>query len=169
MLHLSDELIIFEILTRVPARAVGRSKIVCKKWHALLLTQHFVKMHCSRSLIASNQRAILIDDLTCSAHPIDFQSGDYGPGTILTSPFSIVKTYSHLDRLLCVCLNHTSELLLWNPVTQAYKLLSTPERNGYFEYNADAFGLYIDTDDDYKVLHAKRRSVNLLLVSILGD
>ncbi|KAL8257362.1 hypothetical protein R6Q59_029403 [Mikania micrantha] len=122
-------------------------------------------MHCSRSLIASNQRAILIDDTTCSAHPIDFQSGDYGRGTILTFPFNDVKIYSHLDGLLCVCLNQTSELLLWNPVTQAYKLLSTPDRNGFFEYDDDAVGLYIDAEDNYKVLHVKRRN-GVFIVSV---
>lgn len=156
MVDLSDELIVFEILTRVPAKVVGRSKSVCKKWYALMLTQHFVKIHCSRSLISSNQRALLVDDLTCSIHPINFQSGDFGPGTIHCFPFSDVSIYSHLDGLLCVCLNRTSELLLWNPVTCAYKHLSTPDRHGFFEHNVDAIGLYIDAYDDYKVLHVKR-------------
>ncbi|KAL8214158.1 hypothetical protein R6Q57_003607 [Mikania cordata] len=157
MVHISDELIIFEILTRVPARTVGRSNCVCKKWKALLLTPQFVKIHCSRSLIAANQRAVLVDDLTCSAHPINFQSGDYGPCTILSFPFNNVTIYSHLDGLLCVHLNHTSELALWNPVIGSYKLLSTHDRHGFIEHNADAVGLYIDAYDDYKVLHIKRR------------
>ncbi|KAL8211204.1 hypothetical protein R6Q57_005641 [Mikania cordata] len=157
MVHISDELMIFEILTRVPTRIVGCSNCVCKKWKALLLTPQFVKIHCSRSLIAANQRAVLVDDLTCSAHPINFQSGDYRPGTILSFPFYNVTIYSHLDRLLCVRLNHTSELALWNLVTGSYKLLSTHDRHGLFEHNADAVGLYIDAYDDYKVLHIKRR------------
>ncbi|KAL8223136.1 hypothetical protein R6Q57_020535 [Mikania cordata] len=157
MVHIYDELIIFEILTRVPARTVGRSNCVCKKWKALLLTPQFVKIHCSRSLIAANQRVVLVDDLTCSAHPINFQSGDYGPGTILSFPFNNVTIYSHLDGLLSVRLNHTSELALWNPVTGSYKLLSTHDRHGFFEHNVDAVGLYIDAYDDYKVLHIKRR------------
>ncbi|KAL8252179.1 hypothetical protein R6Q59_035872, partial [Mikania micrantha] len=157
MVHLSDELIVFEILTRVPARTVGRSKCVCKKWMVLLLTQQFVKLHCSRSSIASNQRALLVDDQTYFAHPINFQSGGYGRGTIVYFPFKNFKIYSHLDGLLCVCLDHTSELVLWNLVTGAYKLLSTHDRDGLFEYNADAIGLYVDAYDDYKVLHIKRR------------
>ncbi|KAL8218082.1 hypothetical protein R6Q57_021455 [Mikania cordata] len=157
MVRISDELIIFEIQTRVPARTVGRSNCLCKKWKALLLTPQFVKIHCSRSLIAANQRVVLVYDLTCSAHPINFQSGDYGPGTILSFPFNNVTICSHLDGLLCVRLNHTSELALWNPVTGSYKLLSTHDRHGFFEHNADAVGLYIDAYDDYKVLHIKRR------------
>ncbi|KAL8224369.1 hypothetical protein R6Q57_019844 [Mikania cordata] len=153
MVHISDELIVFEILTRVPARTVGRSKCVSKKWKALLLTPQFVKIHCSRSLSASNQRVVLVDDLTCSTHPINFQSGGHGPGTILYFPFNKVTIYSHLDGLLCARLNHTSDLALWS----SYKLLSTHDLHGFFEHNADAVGLYIDASDDYKVLHIKRR------------
>ncbi|KAL8210968.1 hypothetical protein R6Q57_005405 [Mikania cordata] len=155
MVHIFDELIVFEILTRVPARTVGCSKCVSKKWKALLLTPQFVKIHCSRSLSASNQRVVLVDDLTCSMHPINFQSSGHGPGTILYFPFNKVTIYSHLDALLCVHLNHTSELALWNPVTGAYKLLPTHDLHGFFEHNADAVGLYIDASDDYKVLHIK--------------
>ncbi|KAL8209065.1 hypothetical protein R6Q57_008477, partial [Mikania cordata] len=156
MVHLSDELIVFEILTRVPARTVGRSKYVCKKWMVVLLTQQFVKLHFSRLLIASNQRALLVDDQTYFAYPIKFQSGGYGRGTIVYFPFNNFKIYSHLDGFLCVCLDHTSELLLWNPVTGSYKLLSTYDLDGFFEYNVDAIGLYVDVYDDYKVLHIKR-------------
>ncbi|KAL8237798.1 hypothetical protein R6Q59_018879 [Mikania micrantha] len=157
MVHISDELIIFEILTRVPTRTVGRSNCVFKKWKALLLTPQLLKIHCSRSLIATNQRAVLVDDLTCFAHPINFHSGDYGPATILSFPFNNVTIYSHLDGLLCVRLNHTYELALWNPVTGSYKLLSSHDHHGFSEHNADEVGLYIDAYDDYKVLHKKRR------------
>ncbi|KAL8231628.1 hypothetical protein R6Q57_001406 [Mikania cordata] len=157
MVHISDELIVFEILTRVPTRTVGRSKCVSKKRKALLLTPYFVKIHCSRSLSASNQRLFLVGDLTCSTHPINFQSGGHGPGTILYFPFNNVTNYSHLDGLLCVRLIHSSELALWNPVTGSYKLLSTHDHHGFFEHNVDAVGLYIDASDDYKVMQIKRR------------
>ncbi|KAI3725246.1 hypothetical protein L1987_65027 [Smallanthus sonchifolius] len=155
MVHLSVEIIVFEILTRVPAKVVGRFKSISKEWYALLSTQDFARVHCSHSLISSNQRMLLIGDLTCSVHPIDFQNGDYGPSTIVPFPFNDVSIRSHLDGLLCVPLNHKSELILWNPVTHAYKHLSTPECHchGFFEH--DAIGLYIDAYEDYKVLHIK--------------
>ncbi|MFS7900090.1 putative F-box domain-containing protein [Helianthus anomalus] len=131
MADLPVHTIVFEILTRVPAKDVGRSKSVCKQWYTLLSTQDFVRIHCSRSLVSSNQRVLLIDDLTCSVHPIIFQSNDYGPSSIL---------------------------LLWNPTTTAFKHLSTPDSHGFYINNLDAIGLYVDADDDYKVLHIKRRS-----------
>ncbi|MFS7987136.1 putative F-box domain, galactose oxidase/kelch, beta-propeller, F-box associated interaction [Helianthus anomalus] len=152
---------IFEILTRVPAKVVGRSRSVCKEWYALLSTRDFIRVHCSRSLVSSNQRVLLIDDLTCSVHPIIFQSYDYGPRSIVTLPFdhqnNDVSILSHLNGLLCVCLNHTNELLLWNPTTTAFKRLSTPDSLGIYINNLDAVGLYADDADDYKVLHIKRR------------
>ncbi|KAM0062273.1 putative F-box domain, galactose oxidase/kelch, beta-propeller, F-box associated interaction [Helianthus debilis subsp. tardiflorus] len=152
---------IFEILTRVPAKVVGRSRSVCKEWYALLSTRDFIRVHSSRSLVSSNQRVLLIDDLTCSVHPIIFQSYDYGPRSIVTLPFdhqnNDVSILSHLNGLLCVCLNHTNELLLWNPTTTAFKRLSTPDSLGIYINNLDAVGLYADDADDYKVLHIKRR------------
>ncbi|KAF5810818.1 putative F-box domain-containing protein [Helianthus annuus] len=162
MADLPVHTIVFEILTRVPAKDVGRSKSVCKQWYALLSTQDFVRIHCSRSLVSSNQRVLLIDDLTCSVRPIISKSNDYGPGSIVIFPFyhqnNDVSILSHLNGLLCVCLNHTYELLLWNPTTTAFKRLSTPDSHGFYINNLDAVGLYVDADDDYKVLHIKHRS-----------
>ncbi|MFS7907568.1 putative F-box domain-containing protein [Helianthus anomalus] len=162
MADLPIHTIVFEILTRLPAKDVGRSKSVCKQWYALLSTQDFVRIHCSRSLVSSNQRVLLIDDLTCSVRLIISNNNDYGPSSIVTFPFhhqnNDVSILSHLNRLLCVCLNHTYELLLWNPTTTAFKCLSTPDSHGFYINNLDAIGLYVDVDDDYKVLHIKRRS-----------
>ncbi|KAJ0727551.1 putative F-box domain-containing protein [Helianthus annuus] len=162
MADLPTHTIVFEILTRLPAKDVGRSKSVCKQWYALLSTQDFVKIHCSRSVVSSNQRVLLIDDLTCSVRPIISNNNDYGPSSTVTFPFhhqnNDVSILSHLNGLLCVCLNHTYELLLWNPTTTAFKRLSTPDSHGFYINNLDAIGLYVDADDDYKVLHIKRRS-----------
>ncbi|KAM0016871.1 putative F-box-like domain superfamily protein [Helianthus debilis subsp. tardiflorus] len=161
MAGLPVDTIVYEILTRVTTKDVGRSKIVYKEWYALLSRQDFVRVHCSRSLISSNKRLLLIDDLACSVHPIIFQSNDYGPSSIVTFPFdhqyNDVSIHSHLNGLLCVCLNHTYELLLWNPTTTAFKRLSTPDSHGFYINNLDVVGLYVDTDDDYKVLHIKHK------------
>ncbi|KAK9049933.1 hypothetical protein SSX86_000022 [Deinandra increscens subsp. villosa] len=157
MVDLSVEIIVFEILTRASAKVVGCSKSVCKEWYALLSTQDFARIHCSRSLNSSNQRILNVGELTCSVHPIDIRSCDYGPGTVVDFPFNDISIHSHLDGLLCVCLDSTFELLLWNPVTGAYKNLSTPDFDCFYENSLDAVGLYIDASQDYKVLHIKRR------------
>ncbi|MFS7969340.1 putative F-box domain, galactose oxidase/kelch, beta-propeller, F-box associated interaction [Helianthus anomalus] len=138
MADLPIHTIVFEILTRLPAKDVGRSKSVCKQWYAFLSTQDFVRIHCSRSLVSSNQRVLLIDDLTCSVRPIISKSNDYGPSSIVTFPFH----HQNND----------------NPTTTAFKRLSTPDSHGFYINNLDVVGLYVDADDDYKVLHIKRRS-----------
>ncbi|KAK9071852.1 hypothetical protein SSX86_008282 [Deinandra increscens subsp. villosa] len=157
MADISVEIIVFEIFTRVPAKVVGRCKSVCKTWYSLLSTKDFAKIHCSRSLISSNQRILFVGDLTCSVHPIDIQSCDYGPGTIVPFPFDDISIHSNLDGLLLVGLKRTYELVLWNPTTGAYKRLSTPDYHGFYEHMLDGVGLYIDVNEDYKVLHIKRR------------
>ncbi|MFS7936021.1 putative F-box-like domain superfamily protein [Helianthus anomalus] len=76
------EVIIFGILKRVPAKIAARSKSVCKEWRSLISTRNFEKAHCSRSLIPSNQRTLLLRDLNCHVLPMDFEIGDYGPQTL---------------------------------------------------------------------------------------
>ncbi|KAF5765505.1 putative F-box domain-containing protein [Helianthus annuus] len=56
MPKLPTDVIISDILTRVPAKTAARSKSVCKEWRALLSTRDFEKAHCSRTLIPSNQK-----------------------------------------------------------------------------------------------------------------
>ncbi|KAK9073844.1 hypothetical protein SSX86_006438 [Deinandra increscens subsp. villosa] len=157
MVDISIEIIVFEILTRVPAKVVGRCKSVCKTWCSLLSTQDFAKLHCSRAFVSTNQRILFVGDLTCSVHPIDIQSCDYGAGAVAPFPWDDISIHSNLDGLLCVCLNRTSELVLWNPTTGAYKRLPTDDYHGFYEHSLDAVGLYINASEDYNVLHIKRR------------
>ncbi|GJZ51473.1 F-box domain containing protein [Tanacetum coccineum] len=166
MVELSSEMIVFEILTRVPPKVVGRSKSVCKAWYALLSGHTFVREHFSRSSISSNQKVLLIDDQTCLIQPINFETHNYDPGTIVPIPFdhrsydnffNDVSIVSHLNGLLCVCHNLTSDLFLWNPLTTAFKRLSPPYSTRFYRDYLDAVSMYTDTHDDFKVLHIRRR------------
>ncbi|PWA46940.1 F-box domain-containing protein [Artemisia annua] len=170
MAELSTEMILFGILTRVPPKAVGRFKSVCKTWNALLSGNAFVREHCSRSAIPSNQKVLVIEHQTSSIHPINFETHDYEPGTSITIPFDhrsydnrfiVVSILSHLNGLLCVCNKITSDLFLWNPVTTAFKRLPPPYSNDFYKDNLDAVGLYTDTHDDFKVLYIRRRDATL--------
>ncbi|MFS8024487.1 hypothetical protein Hanom_Chr16g01463851 [Helianthus anomalus] len=78
---------------------------VCKEWYVLLSRQDFVRVHCSRSLISSNQRVFLINELACYVHPIIFQFNDYGPSSIVTILHSITKI------MMCLCLFLGNRLL----------------------------------------------------------
>jgi hypothetical protein len=161
MAGLSAEIIAYEILTRVPAKVVGRCKCVCKRWNVLLSANYFAKKHCSRSLISSNQRLLLVREERCIVYPINVEDGVWEEGYHVEFPFEFaadqVEILSHINGVLCVCLDNTSDLLLWNPVTTIYKNLSTREGLGLFVSRLDAVGLYVDAHDDYKVLHLRRR------------
>ncbi|MFS7964925.1 putative F-box associated interaction domain-containing protein [Helianthus anomalus] len=55
-----------------------------------------------------------------------------------------------------ISLQPTNDLVLWNPTTTKYKLLSTPTGQGLHNNVNDAVGLYKGPADDYNVLHIKR-------------
>ncbi|MFS7995089.1 putative F-box domain-containing protein [Helianthus anomalus] len=86
MPNLPTDVIISDILTRVPAKTAARSKGVCKEWRALLSTHDFEKAHCSRTLTPGNQRTLLIHDLSCHIQPMEFETADYGLQTISSAP-----------------------------------------------------------------------------------
>ncbi|KAJ0591663.1 putative F-box associated interaction domain, F-box-like domain superfamily [Helianthus annuus] len=159
-MSLGVEVIVFGILTRLPAKQATRCKIVCKDWCALLSTRAFETSHCSRSLLPCNQKTLLTRLLVCSVYPMDFKTGDYGTPTNIQFPFPPglkgISTLAHLDGLLCISLQPTNDLVLWNPTTTKYKLLSTPTGQGLYNNVNDAVGLYKGPADDYNVLHIKR-------------
>ncbi|KAM0012626.1 putative F-box associated interaction domain-containing protein [Helianthus debilis subsp. tardiflorus] len=162
MTDLRAEIIVFQILTRVTAKDVGRSKTVCKECCALLSTRYFESVHSSRSFVAANQRTLMIRNLTCGVHTINFQTGEYGPETHITCPFHDDITYisilSQLDGLLCAWAQDTHQLFLWNPTTTAYKNLSTTDGLGLYIESTDTLGLYKDTLHDYKIVHVTRNT-----------
>uniref|UniRef100_A0A251V3S4 Putative F-box domain-containing protein n=1 Tax=Helianthus annuus TaxID=4232 RepID=A0A251V3S4_HELAN len=162
MSDIPADVIVYGILTRVPAKTAVQSKTVCKQWCALLSTRDFERAHSSQSSVPNNQRTLLLDDLSFHVHPMDFETGEYGPHSVLPLPFQGVKKevwiLANLDGLLCVCLSQTHELLLWNPTTAAYRHLATPAGHGVYEDNADTVGLYSNPSNDYNLLHLTRRS-----------
>ncbi|KAF5755941.1 hypothetical protein HanXRQr2_Chr17g0808691 [Helianthus annuus] len=119
----------------------------------LLSRQDFVRVHCSRSLISSNQRVLLIDELACSVHPIIFQSNDYGSSSIITFPFDHQNNDVSILTFewIAVCL-----LELYIRVA-SFESNNYCFQDGFYTNNLDFVGLYVDADDDYKVLHIKRR------------
>ena len=121
MAELSTLLIVYNILIRVPPKAVGQFRCVCKLWRELLSEDTFVRRHLSHSAIPSNQKALIIERQSCSIHDLDFETHDYGPGRTLTIPFdhrsydnlfNDVPILTHLNGLLCVSNNFTSDLFL---------------------------------------------------------
>ncbi|XP_076886918.1 putative F-box protein At3g16210 [Bidens hawaiensis] len=159
---MSPDAVVLEILTRLPAKVVGRFKVVCKEWCGLLSTQNFEKLHLYRSFLRSNQKTLVIHRLIGTIHPIDFTNGEYGPGKPITCPFypdiTCISILSHMDGLLCAWVHDTQEIFLWNPTTTAYKTLSNFISRGIFVDSTDTVAFFRDHLNDYKVIHVIRKS-----------
>ncbi|KAI3820097.1 hypothetical protein L1987_13955 [Smallanthus sonchifolius] len=89
MAYLAVELIIFGILARLTPKDVVKCKSVCREWRAMLSTQEFERAHFSHSLLPSSQRTLFIRESNCSIYPMDFETGDYGPPTIIQFPLHV--------------------------------------------------------------------------------
>ena len=62
-----------------------------------------------------------------------------------------------LDGMLCVCLMNTCELVVWNPLTRVYKMLSNAYSQGFYKISTDAIGFFVDSLDHHIIMHIKRR------------
>ncbi|MFS8019068.1 putative F-box domain-containing protein [Helianthus anomalus] len=155
------DILVYEILIRLPAKGVVRSKSVCKQWLSLLSTRHFAMMHCRHISTSYNQKFKAIGLRLCSVFPLSCEDSDPLSNTTILLPFeaawSEVNILTSFDGLLCVCLRNTGKLFIWNPLTRAFKEVSSSNSHGLYKPKSDAIGLYVDKTNDYKILHIKRR------------
>ncbi|MFS8015151.1 putative F-box associated interaction domain, F-box-like domain superfamily [Helianthus anomalus] len=155
---LGPDLIMSEILPRLPAKCVGRAKKVCKEWLSCISSKEFVMMHCRHMCKGSRQKILSIGQESCfiSITTVDLVDEK----TMITLPFHVrpsdVWILSSLNGLLCVCLRNTFEMLIWNPLIRSCINISDSKSYVFFKIYSDAVGLYIDSSNDYRVLHIKR-------------
>ncbi|KAJ0808339.1 putative F-box domain-containing protein [Helianthus annuus] len=148
---LGPDLIMSEILPRLPAKCVGRAKKVCKEWLSCISSKEFVMMHCRHMCKGSRQKILSIGQESCfiSSTTVDLVDEK----TMITLPFHVrpsdVWILSSLNGLLCVCLRNTFEMLIWNPLIRSCINISDSKSYGFFKIYSDAVGLYIDSSNDY--------------------
>jgi len=56
---LPNEVVVTEILARLPAKSVGRFRCVCRGWSAMLSSDYFIDLHCQRANRADHHRLLL--------------------------------------------------------------------------------------------------------------
>jgi len=56
---LPNEVVVTEILARLPAKSVGRFRCVCRGWSAMLSSDYFIDLHCQRVNRADHHRLLL--------------------------------------------------------------------------------------------------------------
>ncbi|KAF5776778.1 putative F-box domain-containing protein [Helianthus annuus] len=155
---IGDDMIFEEILSRLPAKAVCRFKCVSKQWCYELSTPKFVFIHTRRvgnsiqkKLLSLKESSIVVDDIVSGNLEVDTSKTVNFPYDVHPSFLSIICSF---NGLILVCIKRNpNELVLWNPTTRRFKLISDDYFIRYFGRHYDTGGMYLDEDNDLKVLH----------------
>ncbi|XP_076901722.1 F-box protein ETP1-like [Bidens hawaiensis] len=162
----SQEVVLFNILPRVPAESTTRFMCVSKAWHSFLTTRLFARMHLFHH---QNQHKLLYKSNTTFS-TVDCEAPEHGLTTPLRFPFNLdipdqtVSIITSFEGLVCVGVkdkrikNEYTSFILWNPLTGDYKTLSKAYAcKECYETNTRASTLYyISSEDDYKLLRKDR-------------
>ncbi|XP_042508938.1 F-box protein CPR1-like isoform X2 [Macadamia integrifolia] len=151
------EVLIADILSRLPVKSLLKFRCVCKTWCALIADPAFVKEHLNRSL-ASNSNLSLIFR-RCALFSVDLDTCEQRAAVELDhplkSPHLATEVLGSCNGLLCIS-NSDEDILLWNPsIRRHHKLPITPIE---FPVRFDSprlivYGLgYDPTTDDYKLV-----------------
>lgn len=160
MANLPFEIVAYEIFTRLSAKDVGRLKVLSKRWYFELSSQKFATMHFTRLSMFEKQK--FLTNQGSSFAIFNTNSGQHHAYLINIIPFPIqtmfsdIQVLSSLNGLLLVCEKNTALLILWNPTTRVYKVVSDCHSGNYYNYQLDAASLYVDSSNDYKILLLKR-------------
>ncbi|KAF5776368.1 putative F-box domain, galactose oxidase/kelch, beta-propeller, kelch-type beta propeller [Helianthus annuus] len=179
--ELSPDIVLFHILPRLPAKSVARFKCVSKGWHSFLTTPMFTNMH----LHHQNRHKLLFIPKTsssCTFRTIDCESPKDGLTAPRCLPFDSPRNVSIItsfNGLVCVGIiqhddnveeEYYSDLVLWNPLTGEYRILSkTNAHKECYETTTRASVLYYtSSEDDYKLLRVTN-SCDAYIYSLKSD
>ncbi|MFS8002199.1 putative F-box domain-containing protein [Helianthus anomalus] len=158
MERVGDDMIFEEILSRLPAKVVCRFKCVSKQWCYELSTPKFVFIHARRvgnsiqkKLLSFKENSIVVDDIVAGNLEVDTSKTVTFTYDVHPSFLRIICSF---NGLILVCIKRSySELVLWNPTTRRFKLISDDYFIRHFGRHNDTGGMYFDEDNDLKVLH----------------
>ncbi|KAF5769121.1 putative F-box-like domain superfamily protein [Helianthus annuus] len=171
MEKLGFAMIVDEIFTRLPAKAIGRLKCVSKDFRNELSTHMFEMMHSCRIRNSPHKKFLSLQDMSIVVDNVIGGNLDVVTSKTITFPDNVNPTFLRIlasfNGLLLVCNEQTCcELILWNPTTRRHKLLSNDYFCHWYGRNCDTGGMYFDETNDLKVLHIKYFLMSLLLVFI---
>ncbi|KAG8480162.1 hypothetical protein CXB51_024948 [Gossypium anomalum] len=170
------EVLVMEILSKLPVRSLTRFNCVCKYWCSSFQTPHFISKHHHNNLKNNNLNLLLIryeyDDNTFQPYFSQLSNQKdkkYIVKQNIHLPFfkyAIPSVYGACHGLLCLQEPSTDKAAIWNPSTREFKIPppSSIQCPPYFSSIQDgcltlvdasfghaAFGFDSKTDD-YKVI-----------------
>ncbi|KAJ0932594.1 putative F-box domain, galactose oxidase/kelch, beta-propeller, F-box associated interaction [Helianthus annuus] len=153
--------VMLDIIARLPPKNVAQCKLVCKEWLDFILDRKFVRAHCHYMRASADQKLLMVGWKTFEVHSLNYKSPGFIVPRGVARPFyahpSRMFFLASLDGMLCVCLQNTCELVVWNPLTTKFKKLANSNSQGFYKVDRDALGFFVDSSDDYNILHIKRR------------
>ncbi|KAK1368722.1 hypothetical protein POM88_034814 [Heracleum sosnowskyi] len=126
---LPDDMIHNEILTRLPAKYIVRSRLVCKSWNSLLSNSEFIKSHLARlHSYPCNDEDLII------AKPYHFSSNIQILSHTTTHQVSLVPRFygllfGSINGLVCMSSRIGKMFRLWNPATAQLKQFFLPSQH----------------------------------------
>jgi F-box interacting protein len=150
-----------EIIARVPARTIGRCKCVCTRWRDFLSTTEFAHHHHRTMTKSTPYRFLSVADRDGSLHTFIYDPPTCRMQDIVNIPFCSqprhILILAELHGMLCVSIRNTNAMVIWNPLTRAYKNITTTEYRGSYEPESDSVGFYTAQATDCRILHITQR------------
>ncbi|GMI65691.1 hypothetical protein like AT3G06240 [Hibiscus trionum] len=164
------EMLVLDILSKLPVESLIRFKCVCKSWSSSFQTPFFITQHHHSNLRNNNLNLLLQRcngntylDLSYFSRLSTEKGQNFSLKQNIQLPFS--EYFSHEltvqgPRNGILCLEFGDNICLWNPSTREYKILpqspiqrppSVPPSVSNTSFGCVGFG-YDSQTDDYKVL-----------------
>ncbi|KAJ0623266.1 putative F-box-like domain superfamily protein [Helianthus annuus] len=171
MEKLGFAMIVDEIFTRLPAKAIGCLKCVCKDFLKELSTHFFEMMHSCRIGNSLHKKYLSLSNMSIVVDDVIGGNLDVVTNKQITFPGNVdprfLRILASLNGLLLVSSEPSCcELILWNPTTRCHKLLSVSDFCQWYVRNCDAGGMYFDETNDLKVLHIKYFFLNVVTTHV---
>ncbi|XP_004964139.1 putative F-box protein At2g02030 [Setaria italica] len=147
-----DDLLISEVLVRLPAKSLGRCRCVCRSWRSSIAGATFVRRHLElshaapRSVLAIPRRINRFDDHATSSeisfHRLPLPPPGHAPG-ILHSELLLEKVWpegitclilpAHCDGLVAIA-TVTDRVFVCNPATTEFLALPVGSHNAELDH-----------------------------------
>ncbi|XP_028075183.1 F-box/kelch-repeat protein At3g23880-like [Camellia sinensis] len=154
-----EEVMMSEILTRLPVRSVLRFRCVCKQWCSSMATPQFIREHLrkSKSSSSSNNRRIMIAGYDNSGFVFKSMSVYSKPpfsGCLVAynnypwSNRNPARIQGSCDGLFCLTTRRVPGIHIWNPSTREHKTLPSFMKKGWcgfgfgYDHSIHAFKVF---------------------------